>query len=204
MSSLEIETQFCTREGLKKNFTLLRAITEAGYSSPYHFAKQEGINSSSLYDLINMAALVVDQDGHIRNVIWEICEALDCLPDQIFPISQFRPSERARIFASRISKEKMQEFLFPNGITYDMEEVYEISELEKYIKNAMKTLNYQEMYVLKRRYGLEENEKEASLDEVADEIFRTRERVRQIEKKALKKMKLPYAADCLEGYVPND
>lgn len=199
-----VETQFCETEGLKKNFTLLRAIKQAGYSSPYHFSKQEGINSSALYDLINMAALVVDQDGHVRSVIWEICEALDCLPDQIFPISQFRPSERARIFASRISKEKMQEFLFPNGITYDMEEVYEIYELEKYIKNAMKTLNYQERHVLKRRYGLDKTEKEATLDDVADEIYRTRERVRQIERKALAKMKRSDAASCLEGYLPND
>jgi len=68
------------------------------------------------------------------------------------------------------------------------------------IDTTLSTLQRRESGVIKLRYGLD-NKKAMSLEEVGKFYNLSKERVRQIEHYAIKKMKMPYRSDRLVAYV---
>lgn len=72
---------------------------------------------------------------------------------------------------------------------------------KKILTVIMATLSPREITVLTLRFGLRDGYSR-TLQEVADEIGRTRERVRQIEKAALEKLRRPHCAEQLIDFLP--
>ncbi len=72
--------------------------------------------------------------------------------------------------------------------------------LKHLIEEAMQTLNYREREIIKLRYGLADGYA-YTLEEVGKIFCVTRERVRQIETKAVRKLQQPYRARSLAGFV---
>jgi RNA polymerase primary sigma factor len=75
--------------------------------------------------------------------------------------------------------------------------------LKDKIEDLLKTLTYREREIIRLRYGLGDGYT-YTLEEVG-RIFRvTRERVRQIEAKAVRKLQNPVRAGCLAGFVKGE
>jgi RNA polymerase primary sigma factor len=72
--------------------------------------------------------------------------------------------------------------------------------LKNRIEEAMQTLNYREREILRLRYGLTDGYA-YTLEEVGKIFCVTRERVRQIETKAVRKLQQPYRARTLQSFV---
>ena len=72
--------------------------------------------------------------------------------------------------------------------------------LKSRIEEAMSTLNYREREILRLRYGLADGYS-YTLEEVGKIFSVTRERVRQIESKAVRKLQQPYRSRTLAGFV---
>lgn len=72
--------------------------------------------------------------------------------------------------------------------------------LKSQIDRAMQTLNYREREILKLRYGLADGYT-YTLEEVGRIFQVTRERVRQIESKAVRKLQQPYRAKSLVSFL---
>lgn len=72
--------------------------------------------------------------------------------------------------------------------------------LKKQIDDAMETLNYREREILRLRYGLADGYT-YTLEEVGKIFQVTRERVRQIESKAVRKLQQPYRAKSLASFL---
>jgi RNA polymerase primary sigma factor len=72
--------------------------------------------------------------------------------------------------------------------------------LQDDLKNAMKGLDEKEADILRFRYGLG-NQAPLSLKEIGDRMNLTKERIRQIEKKAIKWLQQPRTRKILETYV---
>jgi RNA polymerase primary sigma factor len=70
------------------------------------------------------------------------------------------------------------------------------------VGDVLKTLTYREEQVLKMRFGIGVN-KEHTLEEVGHDFDVTRERIRQIEAKALKKLQHPTRSRRLKVFVDN-
>ena len=68
------------------------------------------------------------------------------------------------------------------------------------INNVLKTLSEKEAEVLRYRFGLN-GSSSMSLKEVGDVFNLTKERIRQIEKKAIRRLRHPKRMSCLEAYV---
>jgi RNA polymerase primary sigma factor len=68
------------------------------------------------------------------------------------------------------------------------------------IEEAMASLNYREREILRLRYGLADGYA-YTLEEVGKIFSVTRERVRQIESKAVRKLQQPYRARALASFV---
>jgi RNA polymerase primary sigma factor len=74
------------------------------------------------------------------------------------------------------------------------------SALQNDLQNAFKGLDEKEADILRFRYGLE-NQTPLSLKEIGDRMNLTKERIRQIEKKAIKWLQQPRMRKILETYV---
>jgi RNA polymerase primary sigma factor len=72
--------------------------------------------------------------------------------------------------------------------------------LKDRLKDVLKTLTYREREIIKLRYGLEDGYT-YTLEEVGKIFKVTRERVRQIEAKAVKKLQHPIRSRHLEGFL---
>jgi RNA polymerase primary sigma factor len=68
------------------------------------------------------------------------------------------------------------------------------------IETMLKSLNHKEAEIIRFRYGLGDNSP-MSLKEIGDRFNLTKERIRQIEKKALKRLQHPSRQRLLESYV---
>jgi RNA polymerase primary sigma factor len=74
------------------------------------------------------------------------------------------------------------------------------ASLKHHIHEAMETLNYREREILRLRYGLADGYA-YTLEEVGKIFSVTRERVRQIESKAVRKLQHPQRSRALTGFV---
>lgn len=83
-----------------------------------------------------------------------------------------------------------------NPIDYILKE-----DLKEQIDLVLDQLNEREKSVIRMRYGLLEDESDRTLEEIGKELNVTRERVRQIESSAIKKLKQPKVGRQLRNYI---
>lgn len=88
----------------------------------------------------------------------------------------------------------------PDHDAEDPSEVASSSMLKDQIKDVLSILNERERKVLILRFGLEDG-KQRTLEEVGKEFNVTRERIRQIEGKALRKVKYSAKSKVIEEYI---
>jgi RNA polymerase primary sigma factor len=75
-------------------------------------------------------------------------------------------------------------------------------DLKRQIEKLLFTLNPKEERILRLRFGIG-NDHPCSLEEIAQEYEVTRERIRQIETKAIQKLREPALNCCLEQFIEN-
>ena len=74
-------------------------------------------------------------------------------------------------------------------------------DLRMQIEGVLEQLNEREKAVIKMRFGIMEDESDRTLEEIGKELNVTRERVRQIESSAIKKLKHPKVGRKLKNYI---
>lgn len=98
--------------------------------------------------------------------------------------------------------DSLEELLENDNLSYlydeqNVCEEVEQRELKENITAVLHTLYEKEEIVIKMRFGLENNH-EFTLEEVGDKLGVTRERIRQIEARAIRKLKHPYRIEKLQ------
>lgn len=107
---------------------------------------------------------------------------------------------------SGLSDEEIMKYILPYlEVPDDLEaedyiEAMLQSTMQEHVESALGTLSYRERYVLELRYGLVDNQ-ERTLEEVGGMLNVTRERVRQIEAKALRKLRHPSRSRKFKDYI---
>jgi len=74
-------------------------------------------------------------------------------------------------------------------------------DLRIQIESVLEQLNEREKAVIKLRFGIMDDESDRTLEEIGKELSVTRERVRQIESSAIKKLKHPKVGRKLKNYI---
>ena len=74
-------------------------------------------------------------------------------------------------------------------------------DLKDQVDEVLEQLNEREKAVVRMRFGLLEDESDRTLEEIGKELNVTRERVRQIENSAIKKLKHPKVGRKLKNYI---
>jgi len=116
-----------------------------------------------------------------------------------FPVSKvtemLRNTQEPLSIETRIGdsgESSLADFLEDKSLPSPPDSVIQIN-LREHIEAALRTLNEREMLILRMRYGLDDG-RERTLEEVGQYFNLTRERIRQIELKALKKLYKPLEA----------
>jgi RNA polymerase primary sigma factor len=68
-------------------------------------------------------------------------------------------------------------------------------------KSALLSLTLREQEIIRMRFGLNEANREHTLEECGEKFMVTRERIRQIEVKALQKLRMPARSQKLREYA---
>jgi RNA polymerase nonessential primary-like sigma factor len=87
-----------------------------------------------------------------------------------------------------------------NDISQALEDQVDSTLLESEIRRALAGLSARESRIVELRYGLRDGQP-LTLQDVAERFGLTRERIRQIEKEALSKLRQPHHANRLIGFV---
>jgi RNA polymerase primary sigma factor len=113
-------------------------------------------------------------------------------------ISRDLVSLETPVYAEKDSSQ-LGDFIEDSGYSLPEEEAVEIS-LREDINSVLNTLTEKEAEIIQHRFGLN-GRSPLSLKEIGDRYNLTKERIRQIEKKALKRLQHPSRSQYLEAYI---
>lgn len=95
---------------------------------------------------------------------------------------------------------KFGDFVEDHGLPTPMDSILR-EDLREQIYDVLDQLNERERKVITMRFGLMKDDSDRTLEEIGTELKVTRERVRQIEASALKKLKHPKVGRKLKNYI---
>jgi RNA polymerase primary sigma factor len=150
---------------------------------------------------IEKARKIVQNDNNSDSEITEIARLLDMDAAQVsdlLNISRDLVSLENPIYTDKDSS-SLGDFIEDENYSSPDEEAVKIT-LQNDIETVLNTLNKKEADIIRYRFGLG-NSVPMSLKEIGDRFNLTKERIRQIEKKALKRLQHPSRQCFLESYV---
>ncbi len=158
------------------------------------------LNKVGSINKINKTLALLEQKFEREPTSDEIALALDMLPKDVKLV--LRSSGRHLSLDAPLSAED-------EGTMYDVLLVEEdrlpdhnllLQSLQKEIERAIHTLTFREAYVLRHYYGLN-GRKSVTLEELGDRLDLTRERVRQIKERAIRRLKSSSSGGSLKSFI---
>ncbi|GHV90316.1 RNA polymerase sigma factor [Spirochaetia bacterium] len=151
---------------------------------------------------IEKARKLVQESHTVEGEINEIARLLNMgkeLVAELVNISRELISLENPAFAADKESSALEDFIEDEN--YQSPDDYVVGQaLQNDIEIVLNTLNKKEADIIRFRYGLG-NTAPMSLKEIGDKFNLTKERIRQIEKKALKRLRHPTRQRLLEAYV---
>ena len=172
-----------------RNARLLRAIEKAGHQPGPIFAREVGISYTvHLLPYLNLKRTPFDENGDLRPCAEKLCVFLNCLPDELWSEEQRYPlvTNAAEI---ELSAASVHELLASPSDCADPLSLLEKKQAAEAVDALLDTLTPREAEVLRLRCGIDGES--MNLEEMANAMGCSRERIRQIEVKALRKLRAP-------------
>lgn len=182
-----------------RNNLILEAIEALGYTSVKAFADTNRISYTVLASMVALKTAPIGTNGEFTKVAKELMEILGAAPSDLWSDEQLTMELKKNSSERAVG---MREFsLYFNRMTTGQleyttpEEEMERQEVARVVNEQLNTLVPKEARVLCMRFGI--GCAEMTLDEIAQRFDVSRERIRQIEAKALRKLKNPNRSDAL-------
>lgn len=176
-----------------RNNVILRKIEGSGYATVGEFCRVNEITkyTSSLGSIIAMKESPLTKKGDFKKVIIDVAELLECAPYDLFTETQFHIILKTNKRSLQVNEAEMKFMLQNQNEQKLLDSVIEQDQLEKFTDKTLDKLRPREKKVIQMRFGLGEYTYSHTLEEIGNEIGTQRERVRQIETKALRKLRHP-------------
>lgn len=169
-----------------RNNRILRAVEETGNKFGGKWCRANGVDYSKAVQLVAMTASPINDEGHLIEAAVQLCDALNKTPDDLWSREQIYPLEK-NFSELEMNHEQVVSLLSNEQRVGELDtSQIENKEAARLIGNALATLTRQEEKVINLRFY-----KDMTLDECASSLDVSRERIRQIEKKALHKLRHP-------------
>jgi RNA polymerase sigma factor (sigma-70 family) len=190
-----------------RNNLILNAIENAGYKSVADFCRAVSLPKTALTEIIAMRRPPINQSGefseHAKALMDELCVA----PTDLWTSEQLTLKLKRNSAQRDVSSEGMRAALGMHA-----EELLELMkpdapdeavlkhEMVKLVEEQLESLSPRQALILRMRYGI--GCEEHTFDEIGEKFDLTRERIRQIEAKALRLLKHPKRSDTLRQLLP--
>ena len=185
-----------------RNNLIIKAIHRAGYRNVSQFCEQNGMAKTQLTELISFRTPPLTQEGEFREPAKKLMEGLCALPTELWTAEQLTMELKRNTSTKEVNLDAMLSVL---GINAEEalqmieppkpDEVLEEKEKAEVVSEMLDSLTPKEARVLRMRFGIGCDEH--TLEEVGKKLDVTSERIRQMEAKALRKMKHPSRMELL-------
>lgn len=183
-----------------RNNRLLKAIEFSGHKPGQIFASLIDAPYVALNDLINMTMSPLiqrgEEAGQYRGWVIRLCELLNKSPADIFSDEQLEPLGTN---TSEFDIDHAEMMSLKSIDANDFESITSESYMRSRVNEIVETLSPVEQSILTLRFGLDGHEH--SPEEVGYLLNTPKERIRQIEAKALRKLRHPTRANWLRSYL---
>lgn len=173
-----------------KNNRLLLIMKREGYDNVHRLAKAAGIGATRLGQIVNFKTGGKHKaTDSWRPTVVRLADFLRCLPEDIIPEQHWHVGlkrNRAEITASKEDIGLLIDALAPKSLDEKLMD----DDRARLVREAVATLTPRQQAVLTARFGLGADEPK-TLEEVAQEQGVTRERIRQVEANAFRRLKHP-------------
>jgi RNA polymerase primary sigma factor len=160
------------------------------------------VHMIEIINKLNRTSRTLVQENGREPTIEEIAEKTSMSLDKVQKI--FKITKRPISLETPIGDEengRLEDFIEDKD-ALSPQDVAISSNMTKQIQGVLSTLNQREEKILRMRFGIGEKH-DYTLEEVGQDFELTRERIRQIEEKALKKLKHSSRADKLRNFIEN-
>ena len=185
-----------------RNNLIIKAIHRAGYRNVSQFCEQNGMAKTQLTELISFRTPPLTKEGEFREPAKKLMEGLCALPTELWTAEQLTMELKRNTSTKEVNLDAMLSVL---GINAEEalqmieppkpDEVLEEKEKAEVVSEMLDSLTPKEARVLRMRFGIGCDEH--TLEEVGKKLDVTSERIRQMEAKALRKMKHPSRMELL-------
>ena len=176
------------------NNLLIQAIENAGYKNQSDFSRAIDCNASYINMLCGLRISPMTREGEFTKVANQVMEALGACPTDLWTEEQLTMNLKKSSSWSVMGREELNELM--NGAPKSLLESVAGQELKKTMDEVRKTLTYKEQQLIGMRF-----DDDKSLEQIGKELGITKERVRQMEAKALRKLRYPSRSDKLKDFV---
>ena len=176
-----------------RNNIILDKIEKCGYKTLGEFCRINNIMryTSSLGSIINMKESPMQTNGKFKQCIIYAANLLGCAPEDFFTDIQINTILKSNKRSIKVNEAEMNFILENKKENKLLENIIEDEQRDVAIENALNTLNPREKKILEMRMGMGEYGHEHTLKEVGELSGLSAPRVRQIEAKALRKLRHP-------------
>ena len=192
-----------------RNNLLLTAIEQAGYRFVAEFAREIGYTATRVGDLIGLREAPIKKDGNFTDMAKKIMEVLGAAPSDLWTVEQLNMRLEKNVWEDQYTTDAVKSILGSNvaqleGAVYEgvekPEDQLNKKDLKDMLLQGLESITPREKKILLLRFGLDVGG-EHTLEEVAQVMNITRERVRQIEAKALRKMRDPSRSELFKEHA---
>lgn len=172
-----------------RNNLILSRIEELGFKSPRQFCLNSPITYGSLMKFLNMKRSIYDTKGRVLPFVKKLCDVLKCIPEELFSANQMEAFLKDNKRSIQMGEAEVVFMLGQADNQKLLEDHYMEEKRSIKIDEALKTLPIRLRKVLEMRMGLGEYGREHTFEEISKVMDVTRERVRQMEAKAIRYLK---------------
>jgi RNA polymerase primary sigma factor len=187
-----------------RNNLLLRAIEDTGCASIKQFCVDNALTKESVYKLIRFETRPLNVTGEFSPAAQQLMEILGAAPSDLWTPEQLELQLTKYSVERIVGQAELNAALGMNQgelISFETpEDTVYAKDKQRVINEMLDSLPPRERKVLELRMGLNGADPQ-TLDEIAGMFDIHRERVRQIEQRALKKLKHPARAWLIRDFL---
>ena len=170
-----------------RNNLLFTAIENAGYKSSAQFCRANSLSEQSVSAMVAMRMPPINKNGEFCELATQLMEILGAAPTDLWSQAQLTLRLKKNGGEKVVSEDAIPWLLEQNNTMMTLpspEDEHIKTETSSVINDILNSLPPRAAKVLRLRF-----EHDLTLDEVADSFDVSKERIRQIEKKALLRLK---------------